>query len=434
MFYESFLNTINIIFLVILIVDAILLIYKIISHIVGLFPGKKYPDAKENHKYAIVVSARNESKVIADFIESVKKQKYPQELIDIVIIADNCTDNTADIARKNGANFVFERFNKEFVGKGYALNFGFKKLFEEFPEKNYDAFFIFDADNVLAENYVFEMNKVFDAGYKMALGYRNSKNWNDGWVASCSALVFSMINTFQNKCRSRFNMNIVVSGTGFYISSDVIKKWGGWPFHTLTEDYEVSLNTCLQNIKSTYCEWAEYFDEQPRSLKVSWTQRVRWVKGFQQNNKTKRKLLKSAIIDKNNRWSKIEFWTGVIPVAAICATAIAYCLINFIWGVVGLFLPARPVTALINFAITVLVVYFFFVLYATIMLLAERKHINITFKNAINCVFMAPFFFGLFLPIYIFTLFKKEVQWVPIEHSVCAKQIIDVEETVKTKN
>ena len=78
------------------------------------------PDGKQN-RFAFVTSARNEKNVIGELIDSIRAQNYPQELIDVYIIADNCTDNTAEIARAHGAK-VYERFNKQLIGKGYALD------------------------------------------------------------------------------------------------------------------------------------------------------------------------------------------------------------------------------------------------------------------------------------------------------------------------
>ena len=108
--------------------------------------------AKRNHRFAAVISARNEAAVIADLIRSIKAQNYPSGLIDIFVIADNCTDNTAAVARDAGA-IVFVRNNKELVGKGYALDYGFKTILSAYKDRNYEAFFIFDADNILDPNY-----------------------------------------------------------------------------------------------------------------------------------------------------------------------------------------------------------------------------------------------------------------------------------------
>lgn len=120
--------------------------------------------AKANHRYAVMISARNENQVIADLLHSIRVQNYPQELIDIFVIADNCTDNTAEVAREAGATDVFVRFNKELIGKGYALDYGWHQIQEQYGHNNYEAYFVFDADNVLDVNYFREMNKVFDGG------------------------------------------------------------------------------------------------------------------------------------------------------------------------------------------------------------------------------------------------------------------------------
>ena len=102
---------------------------------------------------------------------------------------------------------------------------------QKFYQKlGYEAFFIFDADNILDPNYLNEMNKVVDQGYDVGLGYRNSKNWNDGWIAACSGLTFSMFSNFDNKPRFRLGLGIKVCGTGFFVAAKVIEDLGGWKF------------------------------------------------------------------------------------------------------------------------------------------------------------------------------------------------------------
>lgn len=149
--------------------------YQIIYVFVSL--AKKPPEltAKKNHRYAVLISARNENAVIGDLIHSIRVQNYPQELIDIFVIADNCTDNTAAVAQEAGA-IVFPRFNKEEIGKGYALDYGFACIRQHYADNKYEAYFVFDADNVLDVNYFREMNKVFDNGALASTSYRNSKN------------------------------------------------------------------------------------------------------------------------------------------------------------------------------------------------------------------------------------------------------------------
>ncbi len=430
MYFQIF-NIGNIVFYVLLGISVILLMQKIIYHIVGLFPSKHFKDAKKDHKYAILIPARNESKVIEQLLISIQEQNYNHDLIDTYVIVESENDPTCEIAKKYPNTNVFIRKHLELKGKGYALNEVIEHIFKS--DKKYEAFFICDADNVLSKDFIKEMNKTYDAGYQLALGYRNSKNWNGGWVASCSALTFSMINTFHNKCRARFNQNVLLSGTGFYIASEILEKIGGWKFFLLTEDYELSLFSTVNNLKSTYNEYAEFYDEQPTTLKVSWNQRLRWVKGYgQANKKYKKKLIKGLLFDKKNRLSKYEYTISILPVACILSTAILYSVFTLILGIVGSCI-AQPIAykVYIAFGASTASIYFFFICYAMVMLLAERKHINISFINAVKCCFMFPVYMSFYVPLYVTALFKKEVEWKPIAHNV--HMVMDTNENIEIK-
>ena len=93
--------------------------------------------------------------------------------MDVYVCADNCTDGTAAVARARGA-IVFERFDSMRIGKGYALDFLFERLRASGVFARYDGFFFFDADNLLHEDFIAEMNKSFAAGNRIVTSYRNS--------------------------------------------------------------------------------------------------------------------------------------------------------------------------------------------------------------------------------------------------------------------
>ena len=181
--------------------------------------------AKKNHKFAAVISARNESAVIGQLIHSIKVQNYPSELIDVFVIADNCTDNTAEVAREAGA-IVFPRFNTEQVGKGYALDYGFNVIRSQYADRGYEAYFVFDADNVLDVNYFREMNKTFDNGAVASTSYRNSKNYDSNWISAGYAVWFLREAKFLNQARLTLNTSCAVSGTGFFVSAKIIERNG----------------------------------------------------------------------------------------------------------------------------------------------------------------------------------------------------------------
>ena len=238
-------------------------------------------EAKKNHRYAVVISARNENAVIGDLIHSIRVQNYPQELIDIFVIADNCTDNTAAVAQEAGA-IVFPRFNTEEIGKGYALDYGITCIREHYSQNKYEAYFVFDADNVLDVNYFREMNKVFDGGAIASTSYRNSKNYGSNWITAGYAVWFMREAKYLSQARLTLGTSCAVSGTGFFVSAKIIEEMGGWKFHLLTEDIEFSTYSILNGRRISYCPTAMLYDEQPLTFKDSWNQRFRWAKGFYQ--------------------------------------------------------------------------------------------------------------------------------------------------------
>ena len=153
--------------------------------------------------------------VIGQLVKSIKNQNYPMELVDIFVVADNCTDQTASVARKAGA-IVRERFNKAQVGKGYALDYMIKIIERDFfLTKNYDGIFVFDADNLLDENYIAEMNKTFNQGYRVVTSYRNSKNYDQNWISAGYALWFLHEAEYLNLPRMVLKSSCAISGTGF---------------------------------------------------------------------------------------------------------------------------------------------------------------------------------------------------------------------------
>ena len=278
----QFINTFN---LAIFILFTLLYSYQIVYAIIALFgEDKKQSEqraVKKLHKYAVVISARNEGRVIGELIRSIKNQKYPSELLDIFVVADNCTDDTAEVSRKAGA-IVYERFNHRQVGKGYALDFIFKIILSSHQDKGYEGFFVFDADNLLDENYVYEMNKVFDSGYRVITSYRNSKNYDSNWISAGYSLWFLRESKYLNNPRMMLHTSCAISGTGFLLRRDIVEANDGWKHHLLTEDIEFSIDSVIHGETIGYCGNAKLYDEQPVSFAQSWNQRLRWSKGFYQ--------------------------------------------------------------------------------------------------------------------------------------------------------
>ena len=162
-------------------------LYYLVLSFFGLYKGKKKTHHLPEKSFALLVAAHNEDVVIGKIVESLQSLDYPKELYDIFVIADNCDDKTAEVAREHGAN-VYERFNNNNKGKGYALEWMFEKIFK--LDKKYDAIAIFDADNLVSKNFLTEMNSKMMEGYKVVQGYIDSKNPHDSWITESYSISF----------------------------------------------------------------------------------------------------------------------------------------------------------------------------------------------------------------------------------------------------
>ncbi len=255
--------------------------YQLVYLPVALFfpPKKKKREIPpQPHDYAVLICARNEEAVIAGLLDSVGSQTYRSGRITPFVLADNCTDRTAEIARSHGA-VVYERTDPDRVGKGYALDVLLRAIGKDCPG-GFDGYFVFDADNLLSPRFVEEMDLTFSEGHDIVTGYRNSKNPTDNWITAGYTLHFLRTCRLLNGARHRLGVSASVNGTGFLFSRRIAESMGGWKYVTLTEDTEFSADMILRGEKIAYCPDAEFFDEQPTSYAQSRRQRLRWAKGY----------------------------------------------------------------------------------------------------------------------------------------------------------
>lgn len=250
--------------------------HKWIYKLVGLFSTRKFPEAKKQHKYGILVSARNEEDVIVKLIESINNQDYPSELIKTFVVAHNCTDNTAAAARNAGA--ICYEFNDESKRtKGFALQFLFEQIKRDYGIESLDGYLIFDADNLLKEDYMTRMNESFDASETVVTSYRNTKNFDDNWIAASYGIHWLRTIRLESRAKSIFGLANRVQGTGYMFPSKLVKD--GWKYTGLTEDRYFCADIVTEGYKISYNDRAEFFDEQPTDIKTAMRQRLRWSKG-----------------------------------------------------------------------------------------------------------------------------------------------------------
>lgn len=268
---------------------SVLTAYKAIFFVVGLFKKKTFPSTENKHKYAICVAARNEEKVIENLLESILKQDYPLESLSVFVLAHNCTDKTAQTVRAfNEKNpqldlHVYKYDNDKERTKGYALKYLFERIEEDYSQgvETFEGYVVFDADNVLKRNFMTKINEAYDAGNKIIVTFRNSKNMNQNWISFSYAMHWLRTCLNESRAKAVLNQACRVQGTGFLFTNEIVKN--GWPYVTLTEDRSFCTDAVVQNYKISYCEDAEFYDEQPYKLKVAFRQRIRWAKGHLQS-------------------------------------------------------------------------------------------------------------------------------------------------------
>ena len=226
-------------------------------------------------RFAAVIAAHNEELVIAHIIDSLQAQNYPRELFDIFVIADNCTDNTASIAARHGA-LVYVRSDNDRRGKGHALEWMFRKIYE--MGDKYDAVCVFDADNLVSSNFLYEMNKQLCKGHNVIQGYIDSKNPFDSWITCSYSIAFWLSNRIFQLPRYYLGLSCGLCGTGFCVDLSVLKSIG-WGATCLTEDLEFTMKLALNGMKVAWAHDAVVYDEKPITLKQSWRQRIRWMQG-----------------------------------------------------------------------------------------------------------------------------------------------------------
>lgn len=394
--------------------------YQFIYVLEVLFCKREKPQkASRTHRFAVLIAARNEHATIGNLLHSLNAQDYPSNHVDVFVIADNCTDDTADIARRHGAT-VFERHDTTHIGKGYALDYGYQCIQKDPDRRNaYDAYLVFDADNLLDPGFITAMNRTLDDGAQISTSFRNSKNYADNWISAGYGLWFLREARFLSQARKDFNTTCAISGTGFFVSADVLASAGGWKWHLLTEDIEFSVDSAIRDVRISYTPDAILFDEQPNTFMDSWAQRIRWAKGFYQVFKVYGMDLVRGVFktSSESRFCCYDMFVTIAP-GLLLTILIGLCnIFAALWhadnmSIMQLILLLLVITAksLANYALIMF-------LLGAITTLAEWNSIRATTGQKIRYLFTFPFFMLTYIPIAVAALFTKP-QWKPICHSV----------------
>ncbi len=367
------------------------------------------------YKFKILVACRNEENVIASLIESINNQNYPDELYELCVIPNNCTDSTRQVALDLGSRIID---CGSCVCKADALRYAFS----ETQNEDFDAYIIFDADNVVHPNFLKRMNDTLQIGYKVAQGYRDSKNPKDNWISGCYSIYYWMQNFFFNRARMNVKASASINGTGFMVKKEIIDTYHFNTF-TLTEDIEFTAQCAINNIQIAFVEDAITYDEQPVSWKASWKQRKRWSTGA---HKCLRlygvRLFKSFI--KNRNMSSLDMLLNFMsPLMQVVGGSVMTSIV-LLKILVRLELEKLTVLGIVQIiGIHIFIISYLISILINVFLVKYNKR---KICEVMYGILLYSFFMITWLPINIISIFSKEKNWEPIVHtrSIGIKEIV----------
>ena len=278
------------------ILATVLRILSVYFFIVALFclkKPKRFEIVKPQTRFACLIAARNEERVIGQLVESLKNQDYPDELYDIYVVLNNCTDDTEERARRAGAEILACQSPVRY--KGDALH----EAVERLGQAGYDAYCFFDADNIADKHFLARMNDAFCGGARVGKATFKVKNPKDSWVSGCYGLYLTLFDTFYSRARANCGLSAKLVGTGFAVRRDVFEQLGGWNTVTIAEDAEFSAQCAAAGIRVHFVFDAVTYDEAPAAFSVSMRQRRRWVSGVMSVTWVRMRSLLSALKERH---------------------------------------------------------------------------------------------------------------------------------------
>ncbi len=311
--------------------------YLLLLTVAALFARRvtPLPAGEPATHFVVLVPAHNEEVLIERTVDSLLAMDYPRERFTVCVIADNCTDQTAALARARGA-MVEERTNAELRGKGYALDWALQRLWES--GRPCDALVIIDADTDVSPNFLRVMDARLRRGDVAVQGYYAVRDPGRSWTAALRYAALAVLHFLRPQGRMTLGGSVGLKGNGMVFTAAIMRghRWTA----SLTEDIEFHMTLVLDGKRVAFASDAIVWAEMPNTLGTSTTQNARWERGrVQMLKQYVPTLLKQALAKR----SFIMFDAAMeqlIPPTSVLAFLIVVCLAG------GIVLGSAPGTAL----------------------------------------------------------------------------------------
>ncbi len=264
---------------------ALPLAYLLVLSVAALLPRRRIPttelaaqigaDETQLPSIAILVPAHDEAAVIGQLLASIAALDYPAARSQAIVVADNCTDETARIARAAGV-LVYERTDPEHRAKGYALQWLLQQLARD--NRTFDAYLIVDADSSLSPPFLRQMAAELAGGARIIQARYLVRNPNESWASGLRAVAFTLFNHVRPLGRLRLGWSAGLKGNGMCFRADVLERFG-WDAASLAEDVEFHARLLQAGYRVTYAPEALVTAEMPTGLRQAQSQQSRWEGG-----------------------------------------------------------------------------------------------------------------------------------------------------------
>ena len=224
-------------------------------------------------RFGIIIPAYNEELLLGRLLKSIKTQDYPIHMFDTIVVADNCTDATAQVASENGG-IVLERFDKQLHGKGYAIKYALERV----ALAKYDAILIIDADSIIGSNTLASLNQAILEGNNVIQCYNGVANPDESWFTKLLHVSGTIENEIHHPAKQKLGLSSYLMGNGMCFSSKTLLKYG-WDAFTVGEDWEYYAKLIQRGEAVLFAKEARVYHQESSSLKQATSQRIRWSSG-----------------------------------------------------------------------------------------------------------------------------------------------------------
>lgn len=371
------------------------------------FKKPPHRSATEMRRISVVIPARNESESIGALLSSLLTQDYDPTFFDVNIIVQDEADPTVPLAKEAGASvFVVP----EQRCKGDALDGYFQAISIE-KRNTYAAFVIIDADAVLENNYITELNNALEYDCHIYTTRKCVKNYlglgkrTRSVFSDCAALTWPIIDDLGNNYRTHVGIPLNLCGQGLMVRREVIEELGGWPYRTLTEDYELKLDSILRGFRSMFYPHAVLYTEEALRHSENFSRRLRWLTGYSQCDKKYKKIIRAQAKKRGTPTSgELEYLFGIFPLIFYAAVTAICMLYGSVVAVVAaargstLWIPALLLLVLLPFGVLYLLLF----LYGALAMLAcPEMFAPLKKQKKLAALLYNPLYLLEYVPIFV---------------------------------